>query len=339
MKNKPIGMLIMIAALVLVATILVIVIVASTGGEDETTPVSTSTTAPTSPPVPVSSTVPISSTSTPVSSTTPTTAAPVPESTEKAGEDGKITVPSADASTGLLIDVSTNNPYKYELENIFKGDHETTQEEIAKTDYKRLVSASDLIMTPGWTHYVRKDTYNALVAMMTTFNAQSGTTKAIQISGYTAAMSEALTDPFITGYTVSLLGYNDGTLGLNYGPNKVTVDGETMTYDKWFAKYGATYGFFYEGLSGSDNLKKGTLRYVGTIHAAGVTTAGSLTAYLAGIKDGTITTTTASDGTTWNLSYVAASSEETTEITVGANAVYTVSGDNSGGFIVAVQAK
>ena len=338
MNLKKISALIL--ALVLVATILVIVIVASTGGEDETTPVSTSTTAPTSPLVPVSSTeAPISSTATPVSSTTPVTAAPIPESTEKAGEDGKITVPSADASTGHLIDVSATTPYAYDLENIFKGDHETTQEEIAKTDYKRLVSASDLIMTPGWTHYVRKDTYNALVAMMTTFNAQSGTTKAIQISGYTAAMSEALTDPFITGYTVSLLGYSGGTLGLNYGPNKVTVDGETMTYDKWFAKYSATYGFFYEGLSGSDNLKKGTLRYVGTIHAAGVTEAGSLSAYLAGIKDGTITTVTASDGTTWNLSYVAASSEENTEITVGANAVYTVSGDNNGGFIVAVQAK
>ncbi len=343
-KNKPIGMLIMILALVLVAVILVIVIVASANGEDETTPVITTTQTPTSTTdeTPTSSTTPTSTADeTPTSSTTPVEVTPpVPATTLKADESGKITLPSTDASTGLLIDVSETNPYNYDLENIFKGDHETSQEDIAKSDYKRLVSASDYIMTPGWTHYVRKDTYTAMLAMITTFNAQSGTLKAIQVSGYTASMSESVTNPFITGNVISLLGHDGtGTLGLNYSINKVTVNGVSMTFDKWFEAYAASYGFVFEGLSGSDYLKKGTLRYVGTIHAAGVSAAGSLSAYLAGIKDGTITTATASDGSTWNLSYVAASSEETTEITVGANATYTVSGDNMGGFIVAVSAK
>ena len=340
--KKPIGMLIMILALVLVAVILVVVIVASSGGDDDTTEPTTTTAAPITTTAPDTTTEdPVTTTTeAPVTTTAPITAAPpVPESTQKADEAGKITVPSADAANGLLIDVSETNSYKYDLENIFKGDHETTQEDIAKSDYKRLVSASDFFVTPGWTHYVRKDTYNALVAMITTFNAQSGTTRALQISGYTATMSESLTSPYITGNVISMLGYSGGTLGLNYGLNKVTVDGESMTYDKWFEKFAAGYGFFYEGLSGGDNMKKGTLRYVGTIHAAGVTTAGSLTAYLAGIKDGTITTATAADGSTWNLSYVAASADENTEITVGANATYTISGDNMGGFIVAVLAK
>ena len=70
--------------------------------------------------------------------------------------------------------------------------------------------------------------------------------------------------------------------------------------------------------------------------AAGVTT--TLEAYLAGVKDGSIKSVTAADGSKWNLSYVAASSEENTEITVGANAEYVISGDNMGGFIVAVKA-
>ena len=346
--KKPIGMLIMILALVLVAVILVVVIVASSGGDDDTTPATTTTTPTTS--TVITSTDPTDTTTTPVVTTTaetpisttgtPVTAAPpVLDTPDNSGESGTVSVPSANASTGLLIDVSATNPYKYDLENVFKGDHETTQEVIAKSDFKRLVSASDLFVTPGWTHYVRKDTYNALVAMITTFGAQSGTVKALQISGYTATMSESVTDPFITGNVISMLGYSGGTLGLNYGLNKVTVNGESMTFDKWFEKFAVNYGFFYEGLTGSDNLKKGTLRYVGTTHAAGVKAAGSLSASLAGIKDGTITSTTAADGSTWNLSYVAASAEENTTITVGANATYTVSGDNMGGFIVAVLAK
>ncbi|MBQ7365051.1 MAG: hypothetical protein IJW46_05595 [Clostridia bacterium] len=348
--KKPIGMLIMILALVLVAVILVIVIVASSGGGEDTTE-STTTTAPITTTAPTTTdgetTVPSTTVAPPVTTVPTTTQKPVDpikptltETTQKADESGKVILPSASAASGVLINVSTEHPYTYDLENIFKGDHETSQDEIAASDYKRLVSASDVFVTPGWSHYVRKETYNALLAMITTFSSHSGTSRALQISGYTASMSNAVTSPFITGNVITILGYSGGTLGLNYGVNKVTVDGVSMTYDKWFAKYAQSYGFFYEGLVGDDdNHLSGKLRYVGSIHAAGVAAAGSLSAYLDGIKGGTITTATASDGSTWNLSYVAASAEENTEITVGANATYTVSGDNMGGFIVAVLAK
>jgi len=350
-NKKPIGMLVMILALVLVAVILIIVVVASSGGSDDTGDITTTTTpittdAPTTPED--STTVPVTTLTPPVTTTpTATTQKPIEpikptltETTLKADESGKVTVPSKNASTGLLINISSDTPYTYDLENIFKGDHETSQDEIAASDYKRLVSASDVFVTPGWSHYVRKETYQATLAMITTFSNHSGTVKSLQISGYTASMSDAVTSPFITGNVITILGYSGGTLGLNYSANKVTVDGESVTYDKWFAKYAKSYGFFYEGLVGNDNNHlSGKLRYVGSIHAAGVTEAGSLSAYLAGIKNGTITTATAADGSTWNLSYVAASTEENTEITVGANAVYTVSGDNMGGFIVAVLAK
>ena len=348
--KKPIGMLIMILALVLVAVILVIVIVASTGSDDTTTETTTTqapttTTAPTTPGVDTT-TAPVTTTEAPTTTKAPvTTAKPIEpvkptltETTQKADESGKITVPSKDAATGALINVSTEYPYGYDLENIFKGDHNTADEVIEESVFERLTSNS--YFTPGNYHFVRKETFKAIQAMVATFANHSATSKALYFTGYTASMSTAVTNPFITGNVITVYGYSGGTLGLNYNRNRVIVDGESVTYNKWFAKYAQSYGFFYEGLVGSDaNHLAGKLRYVGTIHSAGVTEAKSLSAYLAGIKDGTITTATAADGSTWNLSYVAASTEENTEITVGANAVYTVSGDNMGGFIVAVLAK
>ena len=345
MKNKPMGMLIMILALVLVAVILVIVIVASAGGEDETTPIETTTVAPTSTtdPATTSTTPDSSTTEPPVSSTEKPTeeVKPTPAVTEKADESGKITVPSADAATGLLIEVSATNPYQYDLENIFKGDENTTADDIAASDYKRLVSGDPLWKTANWKHYVRKETFEALNAMITTFASHAGTQSTLRIFGYMASMSADVTNPFITGNAISMYSlYGGEPAGLNYSLNKVNVDGNMVTYNKWFEKYATDFGFVFEGLRGEDqNMLPGYFRYYGTVHAAGVASAGSLSAYLAGIKDGTITTATAADGSTWNLSYVAASTEDTTEITVGASATYTISGDNMGGFIVAVLAK
>ncbi len=343
--KKPLGLLIMILALVLVAVILVIVIVASSG-DDDTTAASTTTTPTSTTTEPVGTTeAPTSSTETPTSSSTPTTTQkpvePVKptltEDTKKADESGKVTLPSADAAIGSLILVDSDNPYKYDLENIFKGDHETAGEVIEKSGYDRIVSMGNIVTT-DWKQYVRKETYTAMKAMLTTFTSHAGKEKAVQAYGYAATLADKTTNPFITGYAINLRGYTTGAVGLNYGLNKVTVDGESFTYDKWFEKYAASYGFVYEGLIGNENLKNADLRYVGSIHAAGVTAAGGLKAYLAGIKAGTITTATAADGSTWTLSYVAAAAGETTEITVGAGATYTVSGDNMGGFIVAVLA-
>lgn len=348
-KPKPIGMLIMILALVLVAVILVVVIVASTGGDDDTSAITTTeapaSSAPESSTTPESSSVAPDSSSTPESSSTEKPIEPIKptltETTLKADESGKVQIPSIEAGNGLLIDVFETNPYKYDLENIFKGDNNTTQDVITKAGYKRLISADPLWKTKDWTHFVRQETFAALHAMVTAFADHAGAQGTLHILGYTATMSTSVTSPFITGNVISMHSVYGGALaGLNYGLNKVDLEGNRVTYDKWFEKYASSFGFFYEGLRGDNpNMLPGYFRYVGSIHAAGVTAAGSLSAYLAGIKDGTITTATAADGSTWNLSYVSASAEETTEITVGANATYTVSGDNMGGFIVAVLAK
>ena len=113
-----------------------------------------------------------------------------------------------------------------------------------------------------------------------------------------------------------------------------------MTYDKWFEANAATYGFIYEGLVGSENVKAGQLRYVGTIHSMGIKEAGSLEAYVEAIKAGTVTSATVAEDE-WKLSYVKLSQGENiehyTEIVVGANATYTISGDNKEGVIVAIK--
>lgn len=334
LKNKPIGMLIMILALVLVATILIVVIVASAGGEDETTPFETTTEAPVTPDDPTStSTTATTTTETPTSTTEKPLepAKPTPDATDKADATGVVTVPSANASAGLLIDVNATTPYNYDIANRFMGDHNSTTTDVEAAGYYRFSDNPIMrLYAEGDGHFLRQDAYKALVSMLTTFDSVSGVSSAFIFKAYTASTSTSNT--LVTG---NVLQVKNGDYAFNYSAYKVTVNGESMTYEKWFKENCAQYGFIYEGMVDS---MRGEFRYVGTTHAAGITAAGSLSAYLAGIKAGTITSVTVGEET-WNLSYVQASAEENTQITVGANATYTVSGDNNGGFIVAVLAK
>lgn len=343
--KKSLGMLIMILALVLVVVILVIVIVASSGGDDTTTPGSSSDPAVTDTSDGTDSTTPAVSSSTPTSSTPPATTPKPPvdpvdpsltETPSVAGEDGKVTVNSDTAGNGALILINGTHPYAYQTDKLFQGTNETKYEDVKAAGFER-VSAKFPAPTAG--HFLRIEAFDALDALITTFESVSGTSKTFLVYAYTAAYASALTDGMVTGNVVRLyINGDSGTYGFNYGSKKVTVSGTSMTYESWFKQNCAKYGFVYEGLVGSDeNHQAGQFRYVGSIHAAGIQAAGSLEKYLADVKAGTVKTATAADGSTWTVSYVAASSETTTEIDVGSKATYVLSGDNMGGFILAVK--
>lgn len=336
-NKKSIGMLIMILALVLVAVILIVVIIASSGSSETTTqdPASSST--------PAIGSGDSTGTGTPDSTNTPssgdpfvpgTAAKPVGPTTQTAPESGKFKVTTSDIKAGVLLDISNVNKFDTSVNNLFKGDHTTSAVDAASAGFTRV---SSKFKTIDNTHFLRTEAIDALAAMIASFDAAAGTDSPFRVEGYTAAAAEDLGSAYVTGNVLKLRTLKGGsTYGLNYSAHKVALaDGMMVTYDQWFAANAATYGFIYEGLVGSETNAAGQFRYVGTVHAAGIKTAGSLKNYVAAIKGGTLTSVTVG-GEAWTLTYKEVTAD--LEIEVGKNATYTVSGDNVSGVIVAYKA-
>ena len=336
-NKKSIGMLIMILALVLVAVILIVVIIASSGSSDTTT---TQDPAVSSTPVITgdsTGTGDSSGSDTPVTNGTPVTvkpAKPVGPTTQTAPESGKITVTTSSVKSGLLLNISDVNKFDAETNGLFTGDHNTSAADAAAAGFTR-VSTKFRTIDNG--HFLRTEAIEALAAMIQSFDAAAGTDRPFRVEGYTAAAASNLGSAFVTGNVFKIRTYTGGsTYGLNYSAHKVSLGDGMVTYDQWFAANAATYGFIYEGLVGNDkNNQAGQFRYVGTVHAAGVKAAGSLTSYIAAIKVGTTTSVTVGEET-WTLLYKDVTAD--LEIEVGKNATYIVSGDNVGGVIVAYKA-
>ena len=333
-NKKSIGMLIMILALVLVAVILIVVIIASSSGSEN--PTTTQDPAVSSTPTVVTDTNGNIITETPSTDGTPSTvkpAQPVGPTTQTAPESGKITVNTSSVKSGLLLQISSVTPYDATVNGIFTGDHNTSVADVTAAGFTRI---SSKFRTIDNKQFLRTEAIEALAAMIQSFDAVAGTDKPFRVEGYTAAAAENLGSAYVTGNVFkirTLVGTS--TYGLNYSAHKVALGEGMVTYDQWFAANAATYGFVYEGLVGSETNAAGQFRYVGTVHAAGIKTAGSLANYIAGIKAGTITSVTVGDAT-WTLTYKDVTAD--LEIEVGKNASYIVSGDNATGVIVAYKA-
>lgn len=286
-------------------------------------------------------TTPVSTSGTPTSDTTPgsTTAStklpsdPIEPWTEKTDESGMLSL-SADAVTnGLLLWVDEEHAYTGEL---FGGNKDTTADAAIQAGFTHI---SSTFRTVDNNHFLRNEAMEALQALIAAFDLAAGTDKPFRVEGYTASVDP--TSAFVTGNVLKLRIFaNDVTYGLNYGTFQVSLNGEMVTYDKWFEATAAAYGFLYEGLVGEENNAAGQLRYVGALHATGIIEAGSLEAYLDAIKNKTVTTATLGEDT-WNLYYVKLSQVDSlvhyTVLDLGADATYTVSGDNNDGVIVAVK--
>lgn len=342
--NKNLTMLVMILALVLVVIILVIAIVVSSGNDDVTTPESSGTSDPaqTSDSNPDDTSAPAQSTDTEPPTTSNTPVDPVDpvinESVGKADSTGIVTVNSEDSKTGPLILVSATFPYDYNTGAMFAAGADISRSDAEKAGFYRIADNSvKTFPTNGYDSFLRQEALEAFANLVTTFESVSGASREFLVNGYTSSHASAFTNEYCTGLVLDVRirsASGDSYYNFDYEGKTVTVDGTRMTYEEWFKENCSKYGFIYEGIP--DGRTSGVFRYVGTINAAGITT--TLEAYLAGVKDGSIKSVEAADGSTWNLSYVEASSEDTTEINVGANAEYFISGDNMGGFIVAVKA-
>ena len=137
------------------------------------------------------------------------------------------------------------------------------------------------------------------------------------------------TDPAGTGYALTL------SLCVPQGDGMTVVplsNPLAQSFSAWLASHAASYGFTYD--SG------GALRYVGVPHAFVMLRSSlSLSAYVSALTEKTQTAPLSVEaaGATYSVFFVPAEKDGTASVTLPESAVYTVSGTNAGGFVVAVR--
>ena len=137
------------------------------------------------------------------------------------------------------------------------------------------------------------------------------------------------TDPAGTGYALTL------SLCVPQGDGMTVVplsNPLAQSFSAWLASHAASYGFTYD--SG------GALRYVGIPHAFVMLRSSlSLSAYIAAVTEKTQTAPLSVEaaGDAYSVFFVPAGKDGTATVTLPESAVYSVSGTNAGGFIVAVR--
>ena len=192
---------------------------------------------------------------------------------------------------------------------------------------------------------------NALNKMMDAFAAETGFTNAIVTSAYrsfdtqnglyesypnSAAMPGC--SDYHTGVTFMLEGYIDDASGIFSLSNR--QEGSWLKGNA--AKYGFIFRFPSEKKSITGYNLPWQLRYVGVPHATYMLENDlCLEEYLALLAESyrysdTHLTVNCADGMTYEIFYVEGADEGIVKLPVPSNRDYTVSGDNIGGFIVAV---
>ena len=185
---------------------------------------------------------------------------------------------------------------------------------------------------------IKEDAFPYLEALMNAFTEATGETYIQLVNGYVFSDANSLQSPFVTGYSIAINIY-DGKATYPLHTQKVTAGGVEMTALEWFRQNAAQYGFIYTGLSGQESTALATFRFVGLPHAQLMENHNieNLDHYANFVRmtNGTLQIKDA-DGVTWSVIYCPAETVlSTTSIRLPAGAVYTVSGDNIGGFIVA----
>lgn len=245
-----------------------------------------------------------------------------------------LSVSSSDIYTGSLILVNSSNPYCYKIASLY------TPGELDK------LSASALAEL-GWTSlynnktgnfllrsrliFMRTEAYSAFELMMQKFVAVSGH-KDVQVR-YAYQLTDSSKDPLslsderVSGLSVEINVLTDeGSFSIDH------ISKKSEYYD-WFAANCHKYGFIMTGESGY-------FRYVGIAHATYMQRNGlSLDKYLSFIKyygyENPLSVTD-DDGRVWEIYYSVASGTSMTEIPVDKGHEYSVSGNNSDGFVISV---
>lgn len=136
-------------------------------------------------------------------------------------------------------------------------------------------------------------------------------------------------DPAGTGYALTL------SLCVPQGDGMTVVpltNPLAQSFSAWLASHAALYGFTYD--------TGGALRYVGVPHAFVMLRSSlSLSAYVSALTEKTQTAPLSVEaaGATYSVFFVPAQKDGTATLTLPENAVFSASGTNAGGYVIAVR--
>lgn len=242
---------------------------------------------------------------------------------------------SVDLSCGNLILINQAHQYTFpesDSEPVTLYDH-------IKTDY---YSVSDYVMR------LDSETINQLNNMMETFYKESSNNDIMIIGGYRTL--EEQNDKYNSGSSQYQGGYTDYHTARTFDMGIFPKDGSSSGFYSptgiytWIDEHAADYGFIVRYPEGKDSItgeapRTQTYRYVGVPHASYIKENSlCLEEYIDKVKEYNsskpLEISVGSD--VYHVYYVQASSGSDTAVPVPVNKTYTVSGNNSDGFIVTV---
>lgn len=243
---------------------------------------------------------------------------------------------STDLSCGSLILVNQDHQYTFPEED---ADPITLYDNI-KTEF---YSVSDYVMR------LDSDVIDQLNSMMEAFYNESGNTDIMIIGGFRTL--EDQNDKYYSGSSKYMGGYADYHTARSFDMGIFPKDGSSSSgfYSPtgiytWIDEHAAEYGFIVRFPEGKENLtgeapRSQTYRYVGIPHAHYIKENNlCLEEYINLIKEYNsskpLEINTGSK--LYHVYYAPASADGSTEVPVPATKTYTVSGNNSDGFIVTV---
>jgi len=257
-------------------------------------------------------------------------------------EDG-ITVPSASFVSGTLLAVNDEQIFRYHVASLLPAsDISSSISVVNEQNLVRLYGKkSQNYLLASSQIFLKADAFQSWEDLMAAFVTDTGKKSVQVVSAYVYNGTESLYSPFVTGYSLAINLYENGAnYSLASSEKTVTVNGKTMTCLDWFQDNCVRYGFIYTGLEGDQAKTLATFRYVGVPHALAMQKLDYVDTqeYTDFLRNGSQnhTVTDFENDITWNIGFYPVDKKEVlTKIAVPKGAVYTVSGNNVDGFIVA----
>ncbi len=234
---------------------------------------------------------------------------------------------------GPLIQINADHPYNRPEEEIISPaqmEALSPGEVLTKYDFINIATRSDGYFKPRIRRFfLNSDAADAFYAMMKAYNEETGISY-IQLTY--AYVNEGLYSIKSTGLSVDINIYDNGK---NYPLKNFYPQYPTAQHYGWFVSNCHKYGFIHV----QDTSSYSTFRYIGVPHATYMKNNNlSFDSYLELVRTKTADdrlVMTDANGNEWWVYYVKASEGDTTSIKIFGNK-YSISGDNSGGFIVAI---
>ena len=254
-----------------------------------------------------------------------------------------ITVPTASLISGTLLVLNENSRYCYDTASLCPVSEISSSVTVVKSqNLVRLYGRkSQNYLLASSQIFLKEDAFQPWENLLAAFVAATGKKSVQVVSGYIYNGEESLNGSFVTGYSLAINLYENGAnYSLASAEKSITVNGKNMTCLDWFQDHCAQYGFVYTGLEGSQARTLATFRYVGVPHALAMQRLDYVDTkeYYGFLRyyTGQHTVTDFESGITWNIDFYAADKTSAlTTIAIPKGAVYTVSGNNVDGFIVA----